>query len=178
MTIRRKCTPRADQTAVFSEAVGTIYPQGTDGPMAEDAVVLAKLREPVIHQVLANLGGVLNTGALFDDAVPSPGEEFPVVAMPNVLVPGAAPLDFSMPPNVVHLFTCAGAGNGSASQEEGGVGMAGGQFYSAPPAVTMSQLPEQGGRAVFPVPVFGGDYLGIMILGDVSRRVRVDIRLP
>lgn len=68
MTIRRKCTPRADQTAVYSEAIGTIYPQGTDGPMAPDTVVLAKLREPVIQQVLANLGGVLNTGELFDDA--------------------------------------------------------------------------------------------------------------
>lgn len=86
MTIRRKCTPRADHTAIYSEAIGTIYPQGTDGPMAADAVVLAKLREPVIQQVLSNLGGVLNTGELFDDAAPG--------ANPAILAPyGQEPAD-------------------------------------------------------------------------------------
>lgn len=71
MTLRRKCTPRADQTAVFSEATGTIYPQGTDGPMAADGVVLDLLRNPVFQGVLCNLGGVLNTGELYDDAAPA-----------------------------------------------------------------------------------------------------------
>lgn len=68
MTYRRRSTPRADHCAGVSEAVGTIYPQLKNGPMASDEVVLKKLREPAIQAILCDVSGVLNMGELFDDA--------------------------------------------------------------------------------------------------------------
>lgn len=101
----------------------------------------------------------------------------------KVLTPGAKGYDLVLEPGVVHLFPCAGEGNGGGSQEDGGVGIRGGALSLdpvtglPPDRVSLKQLPVPGGRAVYPVPVLGGELLGIMIMGDVSRMCRVDIRL-
>lgn len=101
----------------------------------------------------------------------------------KVLTPGEKGHDLVLEPGVVHLFPCAGEGNGGGSQEEGGVGIRGGALSldpvtgRPPDRVSLKQLPVPGGRAVYPVPVLGGELLGIMIMGDVSRMCRVDIRL-
>lgn len=105
------------------------------------------------------------------------GRVYPTQRTGISLTPGASPVVVTMQPNVCYLFGAGGDGNGSAAQPEGGVGIAGGVFRTSVVEVTLDQLPEQGVKAIYPVPVRGGDDLGIMILGDVAREVRVDIRL-
>lgn len=135
MTIRRLSRPLPDHQVVFSEVMGKAYPKGTAGDYTLDATAAVEiLRNPAVAQTMLNLGGVLNTGEIYNDTTHVPvlvpmGDPPPdVYPWPEgySLNPDALPhgqpnnLDVNWKPGIVEWYQTTRPGRASCSVHGGG----------------------------------------------------------